>query len=124
MTAEDRQAVRTLVCLPCNEEQCTVQVGSEWFASLRIEDISEAGAGIALPLPLDPGLAVRVRFRGDADMFAVGGHVVWSRPEPAEASPMHNSGFRVGIRFAPADQGTARRLTAHLRQYCPFEELA
>jgi hypothetical protein len=94
---------------------------------MGIFDVSPLGAGIELPVPLQQGTALELRYRSRRGRIAVPGVVAWSAahrpPQHAQSTADAVSRFRTGICFAAMEGLTGLALLDALREHIEVEEL-
>ncbi len=88
----------------CPEGRCIIEVNGERFPLTHINDVSESGTGINLPLPLETGTPVRIIYYCGVDEINVSGTIAWCSGQPAEQDPLKTSAFPTGIQFSVSDK--------------------
>lgn len=116
MGIEDRRNPRIFLASPCESEWGRIEINGCEIPCDSVHDVSVSGAGMAVPLALEPGSSVTMRLTAAKVDIAIRGNVVWRRSEAAQAAA---TTFRTGIAFDPSDEETCYLFYGLVRSSAP-----
>lgn len=128
MATEDRKQARNMLRADHQVLLCHVRLEDKHISICTIFDISDAGAGIAMPAPLPLGANVDLRYQDQAgEDITVSGKVAWctSNCVVSDQTPkaVCFAGYRGGISFEPTEQRSRELLVGALRPHLDLETL-
>lgn len=81
--------------------------GEREYHYIRANDVCEAGIGLDVPSPLEPGVTVKVRYTADGVRAEINGTVMWCvRADRVGVSMRSYQNYRVGIRLESGQGGS------------------
>ncbi len=116
MGIEDRRNPRIFLASPCDADWGRIEINGCEIPCASVHDVSVSGAGIAVPLDLEPGSSITMRLTAAKVDIAIRGSVVWKRSDPIR------HGFptvRAGIAFDAADEETCYLFYGLVRSSAP-----